>query len=85
VVKVFFVGRLKVKRINFSSPIFICKTHQEIFFGRLRALPAYNCVIGTDCTITLLLNEPVDKSSIEELKSIFDHWTLNPTPLTDLQ
>ncbi len=73
-----------MKKIIFNSPIFICKTHQDIFFGRLRALPAYNCVIGTGSTITLLLNEPVDKPSVAELKSIFNHWAIDLSPLSNL-
>ncbi len=70
-----------MKKITFKSPIFSCKTHQEIFFGRLRALPAYNAVIGTNFDITLLLNEPVDEPSIAELISVFNHWTLDISSL----
>ncbi len=73
-----------MKKIDFDSPVFICKSHQEIFFGRLRALPAYNCIIGTDSAITLLLNEPVDEASIDELVSIFNHWTLDLSSLFSL-
>lgn len=71
-------------KITFKRPIFICKTHQEIFFGRLRALPTYNAVIGTDLDITLLLNEPVDKLSNEELTNIFSHWGINLSALSCL-
>ena len=71
-------------KITFNSPIFSCKTHQEIFFERLRALPAYNLVIGYDFDITLLLNEPVDKQSIEELTNIFNHWVINISALSNL-
>ncbi len=71
-------------KITFKRPIFSCKTHQEIFFGRLRALPAYNAVIGTDFDIALLLNEPVDKQSIEELTNIFNHWGMDLSALSCL-
>ena len=71
-------------KITFKRPIFSCKTHQEIFFDRLRALPTYNCVIGTDFDITLLLKDPIDKLSIEELTNIFNHWAIDLNSLADL-
>ena len=71
-------------KITFKRPIFSCKTHQNIFFARLRALPAYNAVIGTNVDITLLLNEPIDKQSTEELTNIFNHWVINTNALSGL-
>ncbi len=73
-----------MEKITFNSPVFICKTHQKVFFSRLREIPAYNSVIGTDSTTYLLLNEPIDEQSVAELKNIFDHWAIDSSPLANL-
>jgi hypothetical protein len=70
-----------MRRITFKRPIFLCNTHKEIFFGRLRTLPAHNAVLGTDIDITLLLNEPVDKQTIKDLTNIFNHWGIDSSTL----
>ncbi len=73
-----------MKKITFNSPIFSCKSHQEIFFGRLRDLSSYKLVLGYDNDIRLMLNEPVDKQTIEELTEIFNHWAIDTSALHNL-
>lgn len=70
-----------MRKITFKRPIFLCNTHKEIFFDRLRTLPTFNTVSETEFNITLRLNESVDRQTIEELTNIFNHWGIDSSAL----
>ena len=63
--------------LAFNLPVFLCDSHQSIFWAELKNIPLVNYLEHDQVTCTISINLPLNKETLNRLNYLFSYWHID--------
>ena len=73
------------QQFTFNLPIFLCDSHQGIFWTELKSISGITDLCSDKLSFTLTINTPIEKETYNKLQYLLSYWHIEQSSLTCYQ